>query len=93
MVTENGVAVSDDARRIAYIDGALTALHAALDDGVDVRGYCHWTFLDDFEWTQGYDVTFGLVAVDRTTFRGMPKPSAAHLGAAARRAAAAAAAG
>jgi len=43
IVTENGVATSDDTRRIAYIDGALQALHGAIDDGIDVRGYFHWS--------------------------------------------------
>jgi beta-glucosidase len=78
IVTENGVATSDDTRRIAYINGALQALHAAIDDGIDVRGYFHWTFIDNFEWTEGYSTTFGLVAVDRATFERTPKPSARH---------------
>jgi beta-glucosidase len=84
IVTENGVATSDDTRRIAYIDGALQALHGAIDDGIDVRGYFHWSFIDNFEWTDGYSTTFGLVAVDRATFERTPKPSARHLGSLAR---------
>jgi beta-glucosidase len=84
VVTENGVPVADDTRRVAFIEGALTSLHAALDEGADVRGYCHWTFLDNFEWEKGYATTFGLVAVDRATFRRTPKPSAHRLGAIAR---------
>jgi beta-glucosidase/6-phospho-beta-glucosidase/beta-galactosidase len=86
IVTENGIPTADDTRRVAFIDGALEALRAALTDGVDVRGYCHWTFIDNFEWTLGYAPTFGLVAVDRRTFTRTPKPSVHHLGAIARQA-------
>ena len=80
IVTENGVATDDDAWRIAYIDRALASLRSAIHDGVDVQGYIHWSLLDNFEWNRGYDAKFGLVAVDRATFRRTPKPSAAHLG-------------
>jgi beta-glucosidase len=80
IVTENGVSTDDDTRRIAYIDGALAALAAARRDGVDVRGYVHWAFLDTFEWSLGYRPRFSLVEVDRQTFRRSPKPSARHLG-------------
>ena len=39
-------------------------------------GYIHWTLIDNFEWAAGYDATFGLASVDRTTFKRTPKPSA-----------------
>jgi beta-glucosidase len=84
-VTENGIATDDDTRRVAYIDGALAALRQAKADGVDVRGYFHWSLLDNFEWTAGYAQKFGLVTVDRKTFARTPKPSARHLGAIAKR--------
>ena len=80
-VTENGIATDDDSRRIAYIDGALAALAKAKADGVDIRGYFHWSLLDNFEWTAGYSQKFGLIAVDLKTFRRTPKASAYHLGA------------
>jgi beta-glucosidase len=80
IVTENGIATSDDQRRIDYTTGALQGLASALADGVDVRGYLHWTFIDNFEWVHGYDITFGLVAIDRTTFERTPKASARWLG-------------
>ncbi|UVO53773.1 glycoside hydrolase family 1 protein [Sphingomonas sp. SUN039] len=84
-ITENGVGTEDDARRIVYIDSALRALRDCLNDGIDVRGYLHWSLLDNYEWLYGYRPKFGLVAVDRTTFVRTPKPSAFHLGAIARR--------
>jgi len=79
IVTENGIATADDARRIAFTAAALDSLHAAMNDGVDVRGYLHWSLLDNYEWGS-YRPTFGLVAVDRASFRRTPKPSLAWLG-------------
>ncbi|WP_233247723.1 glycoside hydrolase family 1 protein [Caulobacter endophyticus] len=84
-VTENGVATEDDARRVAFIDKALPGVFACMRDGIDVRGYIHWSLLDNWEWFSGYGPKFGLVSVDRTTFARTPKPSARHLGAIARR--------
>ncbi|HVM41170.1 MAG TPA: family 1 glycosylhydrolase [Acidimicrobiia bacterium] len=84
IVTENGTAMADDTRRIAYVEGALEGLHQCLADGIDLRGYCYWTLLDNFEWVFGYMPTFGLVAVDRETYERTPKPSASWLGAVAR---------
>lgn len=84
LVTENGIATSDDALRIRYIDGALSGLLDVLNDGITVRGYLHWSLLDNYEWGH-WAPTFGLVAVDRTTFVRTAKPSLAHLGAIARR--------
>lgn len=83
MVTENGIATDDDARRIAYTQAALEGLATAMDDGADVRGYLHWSLLDNYEWGH-WRPTFGLVAVDRTTFERTPKPSLGWLGTVAR---------
>jgi beta-glucosidase len=83
LVTENGIATADDTRRIDYTRGALRALFAAMDDGVDVRGYLHWSALDNYEWGH-WEPTFGLIAVDRETFRRTPKPSLAWFGEVAR---------
>ena len=85
MVTENGIATADDADRIAFTTEALRGLAAAIADGADVRGYMHWSLLDNFEWLLGYGPTFGLVSVDRETFVRTPKPSLAWLGEVARR--------
>lgn len=83
-VTENGLETENDAARIWYIDQALAGLHEAIAKGVPVMGYLHWSLIDNFEWTQGYKPKFGLIAVDRTSFKRTPKPSAAYLGAIAR---------
>jgi beta-glucosidase len=80
LVTENGLGTDDDAARRDYTEGALRGLARAIADGVDVRGYLHWTLLDNFEWVSGFKVTFGLIAVDRTTFARSLKPSARWLG-------------
>ena len=80
LVTENGMATDDDEARIAYTRAALEGLAGAIGDGVDVRGYLHWTLLDNFEWASGYSKTFGLVAVDRESFARTVKPSARWLG-------------
>ena len=79
LVTENGIATADDTRRIAYTSEALRHLFAAVDDGIDVRGYLHWSALDNYEWGH-WEPTFGLIAVDRETFERHPKPSLAWLG-------------
>ena len=80
IVTENGMATTDDSRRVAFIDQALAGVARCRADGLDVRGYIHWSLLDNFEWTSGYSQQFGLVAVDRTTFKRTVKPSARYLG-------------
>ncbi len=83
-VTESGIATNDDARRVAFLDGALAQVRQCLDDGIDVRSFICWSLLDNFEWTKGYQERFGLVHVDYETFARAPKPSARHLGAIAR---------
>ena len=80
LVTENGIATDDDDVRIRYTDAALDGVGRAVADGLDVRGYLHWSLLDNYEWGH-WGPTFGLVAVDRTTFERHPRPSLAWLGA------------
>jgi beta-glucosidase len=80
LVTENGMATDDDGARVAYTRAALEGLAQCIADGIDVRGYLHWTLLDNFEWNAGYSKTFGLIAVDRQTFVRSVKPSARWLG-------------
>jgi beta-glucosidase len=83
-VTENGIATDDDSRRVDYTRGALEGVLAAIADGIDVRGYLHWSALDNYEWGS-YAPTFGLIGWDRETFERRPKPSLAWLGGVARR--------
>jgi len=84
VVTENGIATARDEQRIRYTELALRGLREAMDDGVDVCGYLHWSLLDNYEWGH-WEPTFGLVAVDRETFERTPKPSLAWLGEVAKR--------
>ncbi|MEU4640357.1 GH1 family beta-glucosidase [Micromonospora sp. NPDC023814] len=83
-VTESGCAYDDvpdadgrvhDPERIAYLDGHLRAVRAAMDDGVDVTGYFVWSLLDNWEWAQGFTKRFGLVHVDFETQARTPKSS------------------
>lgn len=84
-VTENGAAYPDevtpsgtvvDHDRIAFLDGHLRAALAAIQQGVDLRGYFYWSLLDNLEWAEGYAKRFGLVHVDFETQRRTPKESA-----------------
>ena len=83
-VTENGLGAQDvlengavhDRDRIGYLRDHLAAVHEALAQGADVRGYYVWTLLDNFEWAWGYDKRFGLVHVDFADQCRTPKDSA-----------------
>jgi beta-glucosidase len=85
-VTENGAAFFDpptlegdhlvDSLRIDYLRRHLKAVHAAIEHGVDVRGYFVWSLLDNFEWSHGYSKRFGIVHVDFETQKRTPKDSA-----------------
>ncbi len=79
-VTENGLATDDDSRRVEFTRRALEGVVKCLADGIDVRGYIHWSLLDNFEWIFGYRPKFGLVAVNRETQERSVKPSAHYLG-------------
>ncbi|GAB2988048.1 hypothetical protein GCM10017788_10560 [Amycolatopsis acidiphila] len=84
-ITENGAAYPDavgadgqiaDDDRIEFLAAHLRATHAALEQGVDLRGFFYWSLLDNFEWAEGYAKRFGLVHVDYATQRRTPKRSA-----------------
>lgn len=84
-ITENGMACHDavsldgkvhDPNRQDFLDRYLSSLQEAADEGIDIRGYFLWTFLDNFEWDQGYHGRFGLVYVDFETLERIPKDSA-----------------
>ncbi|GGP81620.1 GH1 family beta-glucosidase [Streptomyces melanogenes] len=76
-ITENGCSYDgiEDAGRIRYLDGHLRALHRAMAEGVDVRGYFVWSLTDNIEWIEGAAQRFGLVHVDYPTLRRTPKDS------------------
>lgn len=84
MVTENGIATSDDKRRCEFIKEAYAGVESCVKDGLPVIGYCHWSLLDNFEWQAGFGKTFGLIAVDRSTQKRTAKESLQVLGALAR---------
>ena len=79
-VTENGIATADDTRRVAFIDTALKGIVSCINDGLPGKSYFHWSLLDNFEWQKGYSMTFGLIAVDRSTQTRHPKESLSFLG-------------
>ena len=81
IVTENGIATDDDTRRVAFIERALAGVQNCLADGLPVKGYFHWSLMDNFEWQKGFAMQFGLIAVDRAHGQTRaPKPSLAFLG-------------
>lgn len=80
LVTENGIATGDDGRRIEFIRRALEGVQHCIRDGIPVKSYCYWSLLDNFEWQKGYSMTFGLIAVDRSTQTRYPKESLSFLG-------------
>ncbi|QYK14542.1 beta-glucosidase [Shewanella rhizosphaerae] len=83
-ITENGAAEDDclrdgevhDPMRLDYLQSHLLAVHKAIDDGADVRGYFAWSLMDNFEWAEGYRKRFGLVYVDYDTQQRTLKSSA-----------------
>ena len=75
-VTENGVCDSGDGLRASYIREHVAAVHTAISEGADVRGYFHWSLLDNFEWAEGYRAHFGLISVDFDTQRRTVRDSA-----------------
>jgi beta-glucosidase len=65
MVTEAGIATEVGRRRAEHVTRTLEQIHFARRAGADVRGYYHWTLMDNFEWAEGYEPRFGLYRVDR----------------------------
>ena len=84
MVTENGVPVPDgvdfdgrvrDERRIRYLKDHIAQVHRAIEDGVPLKGYFHWSLMDNFEWALGYGQRFGMIYVDYKTQKRTVKDS------------------
>ena len=81
LITENGIGTGDDTRRVEFIRQALAGVQDCLAEGLPIKGYLHWSLLDNFEWQKGFSMTFGLIAVDRANGQTRhPKPSLAFLG-------------
>lgn len=83
-ITENGCAFDlpavagrvEDTDRISFFQGYLAAIHEAIENGVDMRGYFIWSLLDNFEWASGYSKKFGITHVEEGTLKRYPKASA-----------------
>ncbi len=84
-ITEDGVACNDriyadgkvhDADRIDFLATYLSEMQTAMENGCDIRGYFHWSLMDNFEWHTGYDPRFGLIYVDYRTQERIWKDSA-----------------
>lgn len=75
-ISETGIADREDVYRGDYIRGQIRAVHLAIEEGIDVRGFMYWSLLDNFEWALGYEQKFGLVEVDFQTFKRTIRPSA-----------------
>ena len=67
IVTENGVADDDDDMRPEHVRRHLQITSEAIANGHDIRGFYHWSLMDNFEWAEGYEQCFGLYHVDFNT--------------------------
>lgn len=74
-ITENGLADEQDKYRVKFIINHLKWIHRAISEDIDVRGYFHWSLLDNFEWDKGFWPRFGLIEVDYKTLERKPRPS------------------
>ncbi len=83
-ITENGCAYDDklvdakieDAERVSFFKGYISAIGEAIDEGVQVKGYFIWSLMDNFEWASGYAKKFGIHYVEKQSLRRIPKASA-----------------
>jgi beta-glucosidase len=77
-ITENGIADASDTKREAWLKKYLFALHQAIQDGYDVRGYYWWSLMDNFEWDMGFEPKFGLYAVNFQTQERILRPGSRY---------------
>ena len=75
-ITENGLADAKDLKRSEFIKETINYVKKAKADGVDIRGYFHWSLIDNFEWEKGFGPRFGLIEVDYQTLERKIRPSA-----------------
>jgi beta-glucosidase len=78
LIAEYGIGTDDDTQRAEYLRRGLEITAEAIGRGIDVRGFFHWTGVDNYEWLHGYDVSFGIIDRERNV-----RPSAQVLRAAA----------
>lgn len=74
-ITENGLADAEDKYRSRFITDHLQWINKAIQEGIDVRGYFHWSLLDNFEWAHGFWPRFGLIEIDYKTLKRKPRSS------------------
>jgi len=76
-ITENGIADANDSKRPSYIVNHIAVVQDQIAHGMDIRGYTYWSFVDNLEWANGYDLEFGLYGSDPTTpeLERTPKPA------------------
>ena len=75
-ITENGLADAKDKLRKDFIRDHLFWIHKAMEEGIDVKGYFHWSLMDNLEWHKGFEPEFGLIGIDYKTLERKPRPSA-----------------
>lgn len=75
VITENGIATTDEELRSAFLLAHLAQLGQAVEEGIDVRGYFYWSLMDNFEWTAGTSPRFGLFAVDYSSLERSARPA------------------
>ena len=76
IVTENGISTRDEQLRVRFLQQHISELALAVEEGLPILGYFYWTLYDNFEWTEGYESSFGLAAVDRLTQARSLRPAA-----------------
>jgi len=75
-ITENGLADTKDEKRAKFIIDHLKWVHKAIQEGTDVKGYFHWSLLDNFEWDKGFEPRLGLIEIDyKNNLKRIPRPS------------------
>jgi beta-glucosidase len=79
-ITENGFTDAVDDRRPRAILEHLAMVHRAISEGIPVKGYLHWSLVDNFEWAEGWGVRFGLIELDPQTQERTPRSSASLFG-------------
>ena len=80
LITENGLADARDAQRKWWLTQTIVGMQKAMQQGVELKGYLHWSLVDNFEWDKGFWPQFGLASVDRHTMKRTLRPSAQWFG-------------